>query len=208
MVSYDLGIEGREGTVELAQKPETTAPTIGQVIEGDIEDSKHGPKLKKAKPNPGGSGYSGKPDKNQDSIENQVALKVAGEIVSAGIIPGQIDHHAGTVGELLGCLARVGQAFLQSSAGGQTSPVLSTNGDSNPSPPPAEPSFQESVEISADALRAAAKAYIEKAGAQGGLERQEARKRIELKMAAIGLEEGAPEASPEQRREMMSFLTA
>jgi hypothetical protein len=58
MVSYKVTLAG-SGKAEIAQKPTTPAPTVGQTIEGTLEPSKNPafpPKLKKAQQAFGGGG--------------------------------------------------------------------------------------------------------------------------------------------------------
>lgn len=62
MKSYKLKVSGEERVVELSQIPATAAPTVGQVIEGHIEEPRGNfpPKLRKAKQGGFGGGQSGK----------------------------------------------------------------------------------------------------------------------------------------------------
>lgn len=73
LVIYQIQFEGREDWIELSQKPTTPAPTVGQELEGDIENTQYGPRFKKAQKafNGGSSGMSNK----------QVALLAAASAV-------------------------------------------------------------------------------------------------------------------------------
>ena len=60
MKSYLLKVSGEDRNVELSQFPDTDAPTVGQVIDGALEESANGnfpPKLRKARQ--GGGGFGG-----------------------------------------------------------------------------------------------------------------------------------------------------
>lgn len=90
MISYKLALEGDGklvGDVELAQKKATPAPTVGQSIDGTIESTNYGPKLKKdfagGGKSFGGGGGRAKDPSERRSIERQVAFKGAVELVSA-----------------------------------------------------------------------------------------------------------------------------
>jgi hypothetical protein len=83
-----VGEDGKlEGDVEIAQKKETPAITVGQELEGTIDHSgKYGPKFKKDYGGrPGGGGGGGRPRDPQEraSIERQVAFKGAVELCVA-----------------------------------------------------------------------------------------------------------------------------
>ncbi len=85
---------GQDEPVILSQKPETAAPTVGQVIDGETKPIPGGPlkgrmKLKKTPPaqfQGGGFSNGGAPaqgnDDRQHSIERQVAAKVAGQMLT------------------------------------------------------------------------------------------------------------------------------
>jgi hypothetical protein len=101
MRSYTINLEGSDGqaamNIELAQKQTTTPPSVGQSLEGTIDwDGKFGPKFKKEQGSFGGGGGApapsapvGKRDPGQqDSIERQVALKSAVELVNTFVSVG------------------------------------------------------------------------------------------------------------------------
>lgn len=86
-----LASDGWEGEVYLTKKAESPAPTEGETLDFEkVKQDQHGIKIKKvydtpytpqngsSGPSAGGSGN----DPRQDSIERQVAAKVAGEIVA------------------------------------------------------------------------------------------------------------------------------
>ena len=84
MVSYYCVLENGEGNqaeVELAQKVSTASPTVGQSLEGTVENGGYGKKFKKAQP-AGGFRGGPRPDDpaTRDSIERQVAVKAAAEV--------------------------------------------------------------------------------------------------------------------------------
>ena len=89
LMSYKVqlvGDDGFEGEAEITQKPTTTAPAKGQVIEGTLDKSnpKYPPKLKKAQGAGGGRpGGGARAPKDTDSIERQVAYKGAVELAVA-----------------------------------------------------------------------------------------------------------------------------
>ena len=93
MLGYSLDVTGDDGfagQVELNQKVDTPAPTVGQVIEGTLDKSnpKYAPKLKKAQQSYAGSfsgSGKGKSKADQDSIERAVAYKGAVDLVAAWI---------------------------------------------------------------------------------------------------------------------------
>ena len=67
MVSFDMRVDGHDGIVELAQKPETGAPQVGDVIHGHLEEGRFGKqRLKKDQRGGfgGGSGTGGGPGKD------------------------------------------------------------------------------------------------------------------------------------------------
>lgn len=94
MVSYYCVFaneKGDEKELELAQKVSTAAPTVGQKIEGTVEQGTYGPKLKKEYGG-GGGGFRGGPRPDdpatRDSIERQVAIKAVAEVYGrAGQVP-------------------------------------------------------------------------------------------------------------------------
>jgi hypothetical protein len=100
MRSYTINLEGSDGqaamNVELAQKQTTTPPAPGLTLEGTIDwEGKFGPKFKKEQGQFSGGGGGSAPSPSggkrdpgqQDSIERQVALKSAVELVSAFSLP-------------------------------------------------------------------------------------------------------------------------
>lgn len=93
MVSYKMEVTddgGNQQTVELNQKPDTPAPSVGQEIDGFLEPAKREgfpPKLKKT-PKPAGGGFGGGKGKPRDpaeraSIERQTALRGACDVAAA-----------------------------------------------------------------------------------------------------------------------------
>lgn len=85
MKSYKLKLEGVEMAVELAQKAETPAPTMGMTLEGTIDMSgEYGPKFKKDFQ--GGGGKFGGAPKDQSAIKAQFAIKAAVALAASGQI--------------------------------------------------------------------------------------------------------------------------
>lgn len=89
MISYDLNLEDENGKaamqIELAQKKTTAPPTVGATLTGTIDwENKYGAKFKKEQAQGGGGGGGGRArdPKERESIERQVALKAAVELVN------------------------------------------------------------------------------------------------------------------------------
>lgn len=88
LVSYKLtikGDDGYEGEAEITRKPESPAPQSGETIEGTLDRSnpRFPPKLKKAQGGGAPRSGGGRPNKDSDSIERQVAYKGAVEMAIA-----------------------------------------------------------------------------------------------------------------------------
>lgn len=82
MKSYQIQFEGSDDWVKLNQKPDSSAPTIGQELEGTIEDGQWGKRFKKAPGASGGfSGGRSSDPEQRGSIERQSSLKAAVEAV-------------------------------------------------------------------------------------------------------------------------------
>lgn len=74
MKSYLLKVSGEDRNVELSQYPDTDPPTVGQVIDGTLEESQNGnfpPKLKRAKPQGGFGGGGGMSPEREKRIVRQ-----------------------------------------------------------------------------------------------------------------------------------------
>jgi hypothetical protein len=83
MKKYTVQFEGSDDWVELSQKPTTPAPTVGQELDGTIEDTQYGKKFKKAYGAGGGfAGGKAQDPATRGSIERQSALKASVEAVS------------------------------------------------------------------------------------------------------------------------------
>lgn len=77
---YAVQLEGETDTVELLQKPDSPALTVGQELDGTIEDTQYGKRFKKTQQAGGGFGGSRAADPaTRASIERQSALKAAVE---------------------------------------------------------------------------------------------------------------------------------
>lgn len=208
MLSYDLVVSGPDGQVEceLAQKPETPAPKVGDLIQGTIQPGKNGypGKLKKEKPQQGGrfsgGGKPGKPrdPSERDSIERQVAYKGAVELVAArGAVSPQ--QQKDTLTELF----HHGLSLIQTgqTPGRSTNPPVPQNTEQPESmeqpPPPDEPPG-----ITIEHIRQAYKDY--KAREQDAME---ADAKWQQKLAAEGLTvETLGQASQQQFGELLAFL--
>lgn len=82
--SYYCKFEGDERRIEIAQKPETPAPNIGDTLTGVITEKNGYFKFKKARPGGGFGGNGGSRPKDpaeRESIERQVAAKCATELL-------------------------------------------------------------------------------------------------------------------------------
>lgn len=86
MQPYAITLEGVEGYVQLSQKPETPAPTVGQVIHGHTYNQGKFLKFKKVNPNfqqsapasnPGQSGDMGRALELLEAIAVAVGAEVA-----------------------------------------------------------------------------------------------------------------------------------
>jgi hypothetical protein len=78
MKKYSLQFEGSDDWVNLNQKPESPAPTVGQELEGTIEDSQFGKQFKKATQASGAFGAPKATDPaTRASIEAQTSLNAA-----------------------------------------------------------------------------------------------------------------------------------
>jgi len=80
MIKYAVKFEDQNEAVELSQKPETPAPKTGDVLEGEIEDTKWGKRFKKARV--GGYGSKSDPEVQkaiirQNSLTNAVNYCIA-----------------------------------------------------------------------------------------------------------------------------------
>lgn len=84
--SYYCKFEGDERRIEIAQKPETPAPNIGDTLTGVITDKNGYFKFKKARQGGGFGGNGGsrpRDPQERESIERQVAAKVASDLLVA-----------------------------------------------------------------------------------------------------------------------------
>lgn len=200
LVSYKLtikGDDGYEGEAEMTRKPESPAPQQGEQVEGTLDKSnpKYPPKLKRA---PGGGvarSGGGRPSKDSESIERQVAFKGAVELIVATLDP------ADTMPEDLVCerMTRYfnhGLSLIQNKAP-MADPVAAI-----------KDTFQ-AVEVeqpvSDKELGAAYRTWSATKSAEGVSE-NDAHKLIQQKKLALGITEMA-DASTQQRRDFLAFLT-
>lgn len=220
MLSYDLRLEGEQETVELAQKPTTQAPVLGQTIEGTIDRTgPHGPKLKKAQPM-GGSGGGRPKDPDLDHrIARQVAFKGAIELVAASPpIFGEDDTKApslhnevaiasvaalteellpiveGNVVDARPSVKRVAKTL----SGGPEKPQEAAGAVSTPS--------EGDGPVTKEKLAQAFRDYLDKAGPPDSVDREAAKKKTELLMASLGIT-STTEMSDDQARQMYEALT-
>lgn len=89
MKSYKLKVSGEERVVELSQIPKTAAPTVGQVIEGHIEEPKGNfpPKLRKAQQGnwSGGQGGGGMSPEREKRIVRQHSQSMSIETLKLAV---------------------------------------------------------------------------------------------------------------------------
>src|SRR5215213_5803621 len=79
---YTIQFEGSDDWVEVNQKPESPVPTVGQELEGTIEDTQYGKRFKKAQGAGGGFQGNRAPDPaTRSSIERQSAMKASVDAV-------------------------------------------------------------------------------------------------------------------------------
>lgn len=202
LVSYKLtitGDDGFEGEAEMTRKPESPAPQAGETIEGTLDKSnpKFPPKLKRA---PGGGGGGGRAparsSKDSESIERQVAFKGAVELIVATLDP------ADTMPEDLVC-ERMTRYFNHGLS-------LIQNKQPLADPVGAIKDTFKAVEVEQPVTdKELGDAYRQWSAAQSavGVSEEEAHSRIQQKKLALGVREMA-DATTEQRREFLAFLTA
>ena len=185
MKSYKItikGDDGFDGIAEVSQKTTTPPPTVGQVIEGDLDQSnpKYAPKLKKAQKAQGGP-PRGKSKQDEESIARAVAYKGAVELTASmsPTDPEQIEqsverffHHGLSL--LHGTVAK----------------------------PVAAPVATVSHEKLVDAYKIWAKGRADE-----GIEAEAAKAEFELKKTALGIGD-VNRATPEQTKALLTFLTA
>jgi len=89
-IAYKIKVEGSDEVIELSQKTTTDAPTVGQMIDGEIQDNgDFGKKFKKSYS--GGQGGGGSDPQRDARIARQVAFKGAVEIAVASITAAKPD---------------------------------------------------------------------------------------------------------------------
>lgn len=208
MLSYKILVEGPDaptGQVELAQKKDTPAPTVGQVIEGTIENTDYGPKLKKEY---GGGGGGGKYFKPKDPAEirgmqrshaQEMALRYlaitgfdvdpVNRMVALGQhLPQIIDWFDADVSAATENLDTKVERVAQTLSEG-----------------PKEKKPVEKPVPTLDEVQAAWSAYLDRSGEIGSLPRSEAKKKAELQMAALGIT-GQSSMSDDAKRELLEFF--
>jgi hypothetical protein len=87
MQPYAITLEGVEGYVQLSQKPETPAPTVGQVIHGHTYNQGKFLKFKKVNPNYAGNDGGSKPQSSADQgrmleLLEAIAVAVGAEVAA------------------------------------------------------------------------------------------------------------------------------
>ncbi len=216
MLSYKILVEGLDaptGQVELAQKKDTAAPTVGQVITGTIENTDYGPKLKKEYQAGGGGG--GKFYKPRDPGEirgmqrshaQEMALRALAIKYPDGL-PGEgldldalliplIDWFDRDVSHAIESLDKKVDRVAKTLSDGPQKPQEAAVGPDNGGT--AKPTKEQITE--------AWGAYLDKAGEKASLERSDAKKKAELQMAALGITD-ASSMSDEAAVKLMEFLT-
>lgn len=187
LVSYKLmltGDDGFSGAAELSQKPETPAPTNGQVIEGTLDKSnpQFPPKLKKAQQAQGGP-PRGKGKQDDAAIARAVAYKGAVELTASMSQPDpeQIEHW----------VERFFNHGLKLLEG-------------KPVPPPATSEPAEPGPTREDLVKAYEKwSNIKQAT---GVSSADAQAEFKLKQTALGIQ-SIDTATPAQLLELRAFLT-
>jgi hypothetical protein len=110
MLSWRIDIRDAAGTVhqnvELAQRASSPAPTVGQALDGNLDNTQYGLKFKKAfaagASGGGGGGYKGKSPSEQASIAASVALDKAliavEQAATLGVVKvGSAEEHAAAI---------------------------------------------------------------------------------------------------------------
>ena len=223
MLGYSLDVTGDDGfagQVELNQKVDTPAPTVGQVIEGTLDKSnpKYAPKLKKAQQSFAGS-FSGpgkgKSKADQDSIERAVAYKGAVDLVAAWITK---DTTNTMVKSALTELFDYSLELLQGGAG-SNGPAKGMNraiatGELYETDSQAEvkdiikEAFPDAEEIapSNEELTSAYNKWVVIEEARSSAE--QARKLLETKKTALGIVGVTGNATPAQKRELLDWFNS
>jgi hypothetical protein len=110
MNSYRVHLKAPDGevvqNVELSQKNTSPIPTVGQQLEGNVDQGQYGLKFRKAFGGPagggGGGGYKGKTPSEQASIAASVALDKAliavEQAATLGVVKvGSAEEHAAAI---------------------------------------------------------------------------------------------------------------
>lgn len=193
LVSYKLtitGDDGYEGEAEMTRKPESPAPQQGETIEGTLDRSnpRFPPKLKKAQGG-GAPRGGGRPNKDSDSIERQVAYKGAVEMAVA--FAGNADEGK----KLLPELFELSVGLIQ----GKASDPVETIKKVFPGAQEEKPSITRKEVI------AAYQQWVAVQAAEGKSDDQIA-KLFETKKTALGIGD-LDNAAEDQKAALMSFLT-
>jgi hypothetical protein len=199
LVSYKLtitGDDGYQGEAEMTRKPDSPAPQEGEQVEGTLDKSnpKFPPKLKRAQGAPGG-GSPGRPNKDSQSIERQVAFKGAVELIVATL------DSSDTMPEDLVC-ERMTRYFDHGLALIQNKVPLKN-------PVEAIKETFEAEEIEQPVTdRELAEAYKRWAASKQAMNMNEAEmtQQIQQKKLALGIADMA-DAETKQRRAFLGFLT-
>jgi hypothetical protein len=112
-LSYTLALSGREGVVELSQRPETPAPKAGDSIEGELVPSQGDfpPKLKRAKPQNGyGGGGGGMSPEREKRIVRQHSQSMAIETLKLAVTGG-LDLGCATVSEVVSKVKQLADVY-------------------------------------------------------------------------------------------------
>lgn len=117
MHKYIVQFEGQPMPVELSQKPETPVPKTGDSLHGTIEDTQYGKKFKKVQNNTFGNSPVSKEFKadplKQASIERQVALKCAIDLLAAKLPQMKDQPKSGELAKVAIEIANVFDDFLK-----------------------------------------------------------------------------------------------
>jgi hypothetical protein len=99
MVAYRVRLQGDDGDVEasLNQKRDTTRPAVGEMVDGSLEQTDFGLKLKKTPPPPTGDhrhAGSSKSSQERAEIRRMAAQKAAIELLRMEIETGRVPADA------------------------------------------------------------------------------------------------------------------
>jgi len=141
MYKYLIQFEGVSAPTELSQKPETPEPKQGDILHGTIADTQYGKKFTKVQKDGQGAIAGGRAKEfkadplKQASIEKQVALKCAVELLSAKLPQLKEQPKSGELAKSAITIAKAFDEFLKESV------------ESDPEPASVVPSKEEENEV-------------------------------------------------------------